>query len=175
MAMRTEFQLASLMESEVKKYLVKKGFTLRSEVLRQGNGRLAFVYRWATLPAYLNEAPTFPEDWLTRYFYHEEAFDLTIQQGRYTFGEGVNAISLTVQKFFNIKANSLCYEINADGSDLKLITDACEQLRAGALKPVVSWSSPGTIEAPKAEEPASKGEGSGSHPLPQTAATASAA
>jgi hypothetical protein len=175
MPLRIEFYDESLDDAEYRKTMLDRGFRIREPLARQSSGRLGVYIGYARLPSYLDQAPPLPEEWLPRYFFIEKLYDVDLKQGRYEYADQSSAVVIDVQKVkdksVNAKDQPFYFQVDIQGERLAVIVEAFRLLVTGRLKPKEEWSSPGSIEAPKAEAR----EPSGSHTLPQTAATTQAA
>ncbi len=169
MPLRIEFLEESLDEEEVSVFLVEKRIRLREAIKRQPNGRLGMFVGWASLPNYVDQAPPFPGEWNPMYFYTDKLYETQLKEGLYEYGE----VRMVVQLEKDKDLNKLYYEVEVKGHDLQKISHAYNHLRSGKLAPVSDWSSPGSVEAPRAEDDsADDKEGSGQLSLlPLKAAT----
>ncbi|MEI7511991.1 MAG: hypothetical protein WCK01_00845 [Candidatus Uhrbacteria bacterium] len=143
------------------------------EVQEMPNGNISIFIRNVSTPGLKRKAigRPYPAELGPIYSFRADIHEGFLpQEGMYTCGEGIHSIS--AQRVKDVQLGKLKTSVEIIGDDLDKIEQAYLLLRSGKLKPVHDWSSPGTIESPNSDEPK---EGSGSHVLPQTAATPKAA
>lgn len=139
----------------------------------QPNGSVGIFLKWFELPGYSEHFPLIPEDieeeGQVRYTYRQSLFDkYRLREGIYRV-EGVEHLSVSYGLERTTEGAYPVSRIAVVSESSGLVMDCYEDLRNGKLRPEQEWSTPGLVEAPKSEE------GSGSHPLPPMAVTATKA
>jgi len=139
----------------------------------QANGNVAIYVGSASFPGLPRKKLKVPSELQVLYTFRADILDgFQPAEGMYTYGDDIESFS--VQRVKDVQLGKVKTAVEIVSTNIERIEQAYSHLRSGKLKPTQDWSSVGTIEAPKADDPETK-EGSGSHPLPPKAATPQAA
>jgi hypothetical protein len=181
MGLNIEFIDPQVTREDIDRYIKEKliRFNPASHELQTlPNGNLAIFVKNVGMPGLETKIngrkdrprPMIPDGLEIMYIFRGDIFENPPREGIYSYGEDIE--SMSVQRVKDVSTGKVKTVVEIRGTNLVRIEQAYNQVRSRKLPPTHDWSSPGTVEAPKADD---NKEPSGSRELPPKAATATAA